>query len=484
MRKFEDLFIAIDSTLSGQNQLPKHYYKQNELEIIEKYRNAKFDSSDAKLKWPLLNKLFNSILYSRLPLKKYTSYQRQVVLLVKQIAIAKILMALHARSSAIHLFENIYRKSKRLNFHEGVMESARKLFLYESGYRGNLKKAQSYYDDCTVSQMILTNEMKAEWYVAELAHHFSSTKEIPVEILKKSKAFLKELSVVDDKHKSSRFLKFYSTLGILYFESNYDYYALCEFLKENITSITDQFPDAVSDLNTLKIYLIHYYLRINQLADADLLLNEISNTVLIDSSNWFRAQELKALHLLRERKKKEGLDLLVALRENKYFSALQNEIKLRIELLYYYALIYYALSLPSKSAIAFLKNAKFQKFLNSVPEFNKDKKAMNIAIIIVQLLYFVIIKDYDNIFEKKEAVKKYMSRYMKKNPLFRSHSFIKLLIEVQKQNFHPVAIERHASKYRKNLDLVNFLESRHPIELELIEYEYLWDDLMVYLKKS
>lgn len=484
MRKFEDLFIAIDSTLSGQKQLPKHYYSKSELREIENYRYSKHGTSNAKLKWPLLNKLYNSILYSKLPHRKYNSHQRQVILIVKQIAIAKILMALHARSSAVHLFENIYRKSKRLNFHEGVLESSRKLFLYESGYRGNLKKAQLYYEDCSVSQKILANEVRAEWYVSELAHHFSSTKEIPTEILDKSRSFLEDLSIVDNVYKSSRFLKFFSTLGILYFESRYDYHKLCGFLRKNITSISQQFPDANSDLNTLKIYLIHYNLRINRLEEATKLIKEISDVVVVDSTNWFRTQELYALLLLRQLKKKEGLDLLIVLKNNKYFSALQNEIKLRIELLYYYALTYHSLDLSPKAAIANLKDAKFQKFLNSVPEFNKDKKAMNIAIIIVQLLYFVILKDYDKILEKKEAVKKYMTRYMKKNPLFRSHSFIKLLIEVQKQNFHPIAIERHASKYRKNLDLVPFLASKHPIELELIEYEYLWDDLIKYLKKS
>ncbi|MEM9548967.1 MAG: hypothetical protein AAGA77_23475 [Bacteroidota bacterium] len=483
MRKFEDLFIAIDATLSGQNQLPKYYYKKNEIEAIENYRNAKLISSKTKLKWPLLNKLYNSMLYSRLPHKKYSSYQRQIVLLVKQIAIAKILMALHARSSAVHLFENIYRKSKKLHFHEGVIESARKLFLYESGYRGNLNKAKSYYEDCTVSHEIMSNEMKAEWYVSELAHHFSATKEIPIEILKKSKHFLDDLKRVQEIYRSSRFLKFYSTLGILYYEASYDYNALCIFLKQNIKAIAEQFPDAVSDLNTLKIYLIHYNLRINNLKEAANLIEKILQSIVVDATNWFRVQELRSLLLLRQRKKKEGLDLLLSLRENIYFSALQNEIKLRIELLYYYGLIYYALSLPSKEAIEYLKGAKFQKFLNSVPAFNKDKKAMNIAIIIVQLLYFVLIKDYDKILEKRDAVKKYMSRYMKKDPLFRSHSFIKLLIEVQKQNFHPVAIKRHASKYRENLNQVPFLSSKHPIELELIEYEYLWDDLMTYLIK-
>ncbi len=482
MKKFEDLFIAIDSTLSGQKQLPKHYYEKRELETIENYRNTKLRPTNTKLKWPLLNKLYNSVLYSRLPHRKYSAYQRQVVLVVKQIAIAKILMALHARSSAIHLFENIYRKSKKLNFHEGIMEASRKLFLYESGYRGNLKKAKIYYEDCTISQKILAYEVKAEWYVAELAYHFSSTKEIPIEILDKSRSFLEDLSVLDNLYKSSRYLKLYSILGILYFESKYDYNALCTFLEENIASIKNQFPDAISDLNTLKIYLIHYSLRINQLEKAAKVLDEISESIVVDSTNWFRTQELRSLLLIRQKNKKAGLDQLIMLRENKYFSALQNEIKLRIELLYYYALIYYALSLPSHSAITYLKNAKFQKFLNSVPEFNKDKKAMNVAIIIVQLLYFVIIKDYDNILEKKEAVKKYMSRYMKKDPLFRSHSFIKLLIEVQKRNFHPIAIERHASKYRTNLNLVPFLESKHPIELELIEYEDLWDDLVIYLK--
>ena len=71
---------------------------------------------------------------------------------------------------------------------------------------------------------------------------------------------------------------------------------------------------------------------------------------------------------------------------------------------------------------------------------------------------------------------------MRNDPLYRANSFVKMLLQVPKQNFHPVAVERHANRYYSNLKSLPFLESKHPMEIELLDFEILWEQVMSFLR--
>ena len=128
---------------------------------------------------------------------------------------------------------------------------------------------------------------------------------------------------------------------------------------------------------------------------------------------------------------------------------------------------------PDKSDKRF-QNLRMAKFLNEAPVFSKDKRGMSIPILIVQVLFYILHKDYDNAMDRVDAMSKYCSRYLKGSPYYRSNIFMKMLIQLSDGAFRSRAAQRIAQKYIPKLKAapLQFAEQTH--EIEIIPYEHLW----------
>jgi len=119
-----------------------------------------------------------------------------------------------------------------------------------------------------------------------------------------------------------------------------------------------------------------------------------------------------------------------------------------------------------------------QRFINDLPDYSKDKKAMNIPILIAQMLFFITRKQYNNAIDRIESLGKYTSRYLRNDETFRSMCFIKMILEIPKWSFNRLRVERATNQLHKRLiasqiDLIN-----QPFEIEVIPYEKLWNIIM------
>lgn len=64
------------------------------------------------------------------------------------------------------------------------------------------------------------------------------------------------------------------------------------------------------------------------------------------------------------------------------------------------------------------------RFLNDVPIFSKDKRGMNIPILIFHILYLILTKRYNDVIDRIVRIEKYTTRYLKKDDNYRSNCFI------------------------------------------------------------
>jgi len=127
-------------------------------------------------------------------------------------------------------------------------------------------------------------------------------------------------------------------------------------------------------------------------------------------------------------------------------------------------------------------NFRLRRFLNDTPIFSKDKRGMNVNIIIIQILFFLKRKKYGQIIDRMEPLSAYSYNYLRKGETFRSNCFIKMLLIVPKCSFNRVAVER------KTKDLLDKLYS-HPITSskqnvfdEPVPFEVIWERVISLLK--
>ena len=129
-------------------------------------------------------------------------------------------------------------------------------------------------------------------------------------------------------------------------------------------------------------------------------------------------------------------------------------------------------------------NFKIGKFLNEVPVFSKDKRGLNVSIIIVQIMLLLKQKKYNAIIDKMAGLERYSSRYLNMFNTYRCNCFIKMLLQLEKRSFHPIAVQRHTEKYMEKLQKVPLEKSEAVLEMEIIPYDTLWKMILKLLAKQ
>jgi len=125
-----------------------------------------------------------------------------------------------------------------------------------------------------------------------------------------------------------------------------------------------------------------------------------------------------------------------------------------------------------------LPEFKLGKFLNTTPVFSKDKRGINISIILLHIAWLLKRKDYSAIIDRTDSLNQYAYRYLRRDDTFRSNCMIKMVIQMTKADFNPIRTERYTADLRKQLASVPLMGSGENIEIEMIPFEVLWDIMM------
>ena len=118
-----------------------------------------------------------------------------------------------------------------------------------------------------------------------------------------------------------------------------------------------------------------------------------------------------------------------------------------------------------------MKRFKLGKFLNEVPKFSKDKKGMNINILIIQILVLLKDRRWPSIVDRIDALKAYIYRHLKSESTLRSDTFLSMLAVLPKSAFQWDQVEARPAQLRNQLQQGPILS----VDFEIVPYEDLWE---------
>ncbi len=126
---------------------------------------------------------------------------------------------------------------------------------------------------------------------------------------------------------------------------------------------------------------------------------------------------------------------------------------------------------------------KWQNLVHNAPIYSKDKEGFNVAILILQVMYFLEIVDFEALEYRVESLKKYAQHHFKDSFSERSRIFFKLLTILVRANFDP------AETQKKGNYLYNKLQKTIPpgdayAEIEIVPYEHLWELILEKIKST
>lgn len=114
---------------------------------------------------------------------------------------------------------------------------------------------------------------------------------------------------------------------------------------------------------------------------------------------------------------------------------------------------------------------RLTRIINELPTFSKDKKGMNIPILMLQVLWLLSEKRYDEFLDRLDALSKYKTRYLKEDENLRTNLIIKLLHQIPENGYDKRKILRQAEGFYKRL--VDAQSTTY--EIEVFPYDVFWN---------
>ncbi len=186
------------------------------------------------------------------------------------------------------------------------------------------------------------------------------------------------------------------------------------------------------------------------------------------SGNWFYFQEHYLLLALHAGDYPQARQVLQTATTSASFGKQRETAKQRWELFRTYVDFVLPPARPTQ-----VRRRQMAQWALAMPEFSRDKRGHNVAILVMQVLYFLRQRDLDAVMLRADRLRKYQQRHLREPANLRTRLFLRLLLLIVEQEFDPEHLALQARPLLKRLE-----EAPPPgeafAEVEIIPYETLW----------
>jgi hypothetical protein len=187
------------------------------------------------------------------------------------------------------------------------------------------------------------------------------------------------------------------------------------------------------------------------------------------SGNWFYFQEHHLLLALHAGNYEQAQLVLHTATTNPNFSKQRVAAQQRWELFRMY--VEFVLP-PVRISVG--RRREVARWALTIPDYSRDKRGHNVAILVIQVLYFLRQGDLEAVLLRAESLRKYQQRHLREAANLRTRLFLRLLLLIIDEEF-----DASRSADRGKTLLQQLRESAPPgeafAEVEIIPYETLWE---------
>ncbi len=436
------------------------------------------------LKTRLRQKLLNTLFFLDYDTNKATEYQRAVYECNKQLYAIKVLLLSDSKRLAIPMAEKTMRMAADYELTDVMLECARILREYYSGTK--YQEFLEYKDIAERTEQQFRVENLAEQYYQELIATYSKSKGNRLKVKRMAEKYYLTLEENLRVHDSIRLRLYYYRIKMLFYQVSDNYRSAIDVVNENeeFISQTPAFHPP-ERLEELAIHKMNFYLHLKDFAAGEAYLGTILPLFSDKNPNWFNLQEYHFLLAMHSAEYMRAAEIFHEVVSKSGFRLLSEGKKERWRT--FQAYLHYIYKAQKFKEIRLLtQNSKtgFQlnEFLVSKPEFAKERRGLNGAILTVQILFLLEKMNIPTLIEYINEIEKYTRRYPKKDMNFRSECFINLLIQMRDDNFRFYQTRKATERLYEDMKSVMMEYHGGNRALEILPYDVIWDIVMDKLK--
>jgi len=188
--------------------------------------------------------------------------------------------------------------------------------------------------------------------------------------------------------------------------------------------------------------------------------------------NWFKYRELYLRLLFHTGKYALVLELILDTLRHPRFQFLPENVK---EVWRIYEAYIHFVSVQVNLEIPRGHQFKLGKFINETPIYSRDKAGLNVAILIIRMLFMILEKKQARLVDEAESIEQYCYNYVNVPQTKRSFYFLKMLLQVSKCGFALPVIDKKVQGHLNELAALRVGVVGQTNEIEIILYEDLWE---------
>jgi hypothetical protein len=482
-----DLVIELVSNISLEElKIENHEISGRELELLQIIKKGDSinekdlvnyffpgikngDISLWKLKQNLIDKLLSFVLLIGLD-NSSPGIQKAYSLSYKEFAAFQILRGQGKRKVAIQIAQKTLKRAIKYQFTELVLSIASSLQVHYGAIIGDKAKMNYYLGLVEEYTDIYMAEQKAQKYYSLILSNFVTSKP-STKVSKLAKQYVAELQPLLQRFDSYRLHLLSYNIMISIHQVNNEFEKIievCHLALEFFENLS--YPTPRSTFFSFQYKTIPAYIQVRKFSKAS---EAIKNSIELVEAGSYNSMIVLRYQIIQHFYKGSFLEAYQLVQSTKKGVSKFDYLK---ELWAIYEAYAYLLSGVEEE-----KRFRLGKFLNEVPTYSKDKRGMNINILVIQILFLMKRRKYSRIIDKMEALQSYTYRHLRKGDTYRSNCFLWMIIQLPKSNFNRVAVER------KTKELFGKLQSTKPNivgqdpDLEIVPYEQLWGYILINL---
>ena len=429
-------------------------------------------------------RLLNSVLFIDTSLPEFNDYNRALVVLNQELAIAKTLFYRGARQSFLELAERIIAMAQKFEFVNLVFDALSLCKTATIFYPQHKKEYLRYQELFGIYKQAYYEEIMAKEAYEALIMPLTNKKGLKKKFADLARQLLAPLHPIAANNQFTQFQHYYRLLSIYTdtLEHNWDN-ALVTARSASVFFKTKTFQPTGIMLG-FAIQEAGCLIMLGKSGEA----GEVLQNMMIEANDgmptWFKIRELSVVNAFYSSNYASAWETVKTTLRHPRFSSIsamdQEYWRLYQGYLYFLAKTG-ALHLSPREK-GDIEKFRLSSLLNNLPLFSLDKRGANIPLLIVQVLFLLLEDRHDDFDNRVEALRKYRQRNLDpENEHFRTTCFIRLVELIIKNGYRLPAIQEEAAPLLEKMASVSVDLLDRSYELEVLPYERQWQWIVALL---
>lgn len=480
----------LEALIKPDSQLGKIYHAYSDgilptdQELLDRYPELKSLQHIGVLKTRLKNRLCDTVFLLDFREESYPDRQVAFVECVKKWSSAMILITKNIRSIGVKQLEKLLRVTLDFEFTELSVNIIRTLELYYGTIEGDQKKYTELETLLSRQEAIWLAEREVERWYSDLMINFVNSRADKHLAAQTAEEYFEKALVHMRQYPAFKIHFFGYLIQSIIHDSRNDYEGMAKVCSAAVDFFEKKKYQSGMVQQTFYYNLISCCLYSRQFEQGKPYVQVLVKMMPENSFNWFKVQELYFMLAIHTNNYEVACHTLLQVKENPYLSAQPAHIIELWKVFEAYVYFLFLIGMLQDTEAGKHLNFKMSRFMNEVPLLSKDKRGMNVPILILQYLVYVAQRRIADCEARADALNKYCIRYLNDETTLRSRYFIKMILQIPLNLFNVSQIREKTARIAAQLLNTPWHTVNQHREIEIIPYENLWQILLKSLEPA